>query len=63
MNPTHLGDGAYLSPGRYEGELVMTANHHNPEQASDVIWLDEYAISRLIQLLNDYVAELQAKQQ
>ncbi len=48
---THLGDGAYASEGSYEGEVILTANHHDPGQATDVVVLDPSAVARLVQWL------------
>lgn len=45
--PIHLGDGAYVSMGRYPSEVVLTANHHDPEQATDTVWLDPHAVQAL----------------
>lgn len=50
--PAHLGDGAYVSVGSYDGEVVLTANHHDPSQATDVVVLDPRAVKNLIAWLN-----------
>ena len=44
--PTHLGDGAYAS---FEGfdQIILTANHHDPAQATDRVYLDDRAILAL----------------
>lgn len=46
--PIHLGDGAYASVGRYGGEVVITANHHDPEEATDRVYLDPSAVKSLL---------------
>lgn len=51
----HLGDGAYASEGRYRGELIITANHHDPNQATDRVFLDPRAIESLV----EYIERLQ----
>ncbi len=53
--PIHLGDGAYVSPGSYAGELIVTANHHDPEFATDAVHLDPHAVRSLIEVLSDQV--------
>jgi len=55
LAPLHLGDGAYASEGRYLGELVITANHHDPDQATDRVFLDPRAIESLV----EYIKRLQ----
>ena len=45
-NSIHLGDGAYVTFTGYS--YVLTANHHDPAQASDVVHLDERALDNLI---------------
>jgi hypothetical protein len=47
MKPTHLGDGAYVSQGNYDGEIIITANHHNPLEASDAVFIAPQAIRAL----------------
>jgi len=47
MEPEHLGDGAYISVGSYRGEYLLTANHHDPRQASDCVCLDPRAMAAL----------------
>jgi hypothetical protein len=47
LEAIHLGDGAYASEGRYRGELIITANHHDPDQATDRVYLNSQAIKSL----------------
>lgn len=48
----HLGDGAYVTIdcGESAPELmvVFTANHHDPDLATDRVWLDARAVELLI---------------
>lgn len=49
IQPEHLGDGAYVS---ITGDGIwITANHHNPDQATDSVHLDGYAIAALVSWL------------
>ena len=47
MKPEYLGDGAYVRPGRYVGEVMILADHHEPERASNVVYLDPNAVRAL----------------
>ena len=59
--PVHLGDGAYVSI--YRGVVVITANHHNPNEATDSVWLDGGAAEqRLVEFLTQ-IAEHRKEQQ
>ena len=49
--PVHLGDGAYVSPGSYRGEIIITANHHDPELASDAVYLGPHATMELMKFI------------
>ncbi len=51
LKPTHLGDGAYISQD--ERGLVLTANHHHPAMATDVVVLDPRAVAALKVILDD----------
>ena len=58
--PTHLGDGAYVSLNQ-TGSIVLTANHHDPNQATDVVVLGEQELVELmkwIDQLSEYVISL-----
>lgn len=59
--PTHLGDGAYISIGRYVGEVIITAGHHDPERASNRVYLDSNAIRPLQRWLEERAAWLADK--
>ena len=49
---THLGDGAYFTIGVHmEGDAYLTANHHDPEQATDAVYLDLHALRSLYNIL------------
>ena len=43
----HLGDGAYATL-RLSEVVVITANHHNPELATDAVYLEPNAMRALI---------------
>ena len=51
----HLSDGAYATMYYTEGgklvELLITANHHDPQQASDAVFIDQAGIEMLRQFL------------
>lgn len=47
-NSIHLGDGAYATFTGYS--YILTANHADPMQATDVVHLDERALENLIAL-------------
>lgn len=49
--PEHLGDGVYISPDKFQGGFIMTANHHDPELATDKIFLDPSVITALVRYL------------
>ena len=51
---THLGDGAYISedPSGFGG-FVVTANHHDPNSATDRVYIDAQAAERLVQFIAD----------
>lgn len=51
---THLGDGAYATVDYpYPGAVVITANHHDPDQATDQVHMDIATVQRLINFLAD----------
>jgi len=53
MRQEYLGDGAYVTIDRdFEGQIILTANHHNPELATDVIHLEPSAVDLLAKLIN-----------
>ena len=47
----YLGDGAYAMTGRYLGEVIVTADHHEVELASNVVYLDPGAVRTLKRFL------------
>lgn len=47
----HLGDGAYISEDGYGG-YILTANHHDPDEATDRVYLDPRAVVVLLRFLN-----------
>lgn len=48
--PEHLGDGVYITPD-FNNAYILTANHHDPELASDKIYLDAYVVQALLRYL------------
>lgn len=51
MKTEHLGDGAYITIDRdFIGQFVLTANHHDPVHASDVIHLGHPELKNLVDL-------------
>lgn len=49
--PEHLGDGVYISPDSFNGAFILTANHHDPELATDKVFLDPAVIAALLNYL------------
>ena len=56
MNAVHLGDGAYVSIDG-NGDLMVTANHHDPGEATDVVNIEARAVQLLVQFINDNFTE------
>jgi hypothetical protein len=48
----HLGNGAYASIG-LGGELVITANDHDPDIATDAVYIEPSRIKDLIEFIKD----------
>ncbi len=46
----HLGSGAYISEDGVGG-YFLTANHHDPDLATDRVYLDPYAVQTLLKFL------------
>ena len=46
----HLGDGAYISEDG-QGGYILTANHHDPYEATDRVYIDPYAAASLLEFL------------
>ncbi|MCK5607006.1 hypothetical protein KAR91_34300 [Candidatus Pacearchaeota archaeon] len=49
---THLGDGAYVSNDK-RGNVQITANHHNPDKATDSVYVQREDVPKLIKFLED----------
>ena len=47
---THLGDGAYVAVNGL-GDVAVTANHHDPEQATDAVYVDRAGAIALLEFL------------
>ena len=56
MTAVHLGDGAYVSIDG-NGDLMVTANHHDPSNATDVVNIEARAVQLLVQFINDNFTE------
>jgi len=50
----HLGDGAYASLDEY-GELIITADHHEPAQASAAVFMTPAGAQRLVDFIQKEV--------
>ena len=54
MKQEYLGDGVYVTLDKeFQGQIILTANHHEPDQASDVIHLDAQIIELLVRLVKE----------
>lgn len=53
LDPTHLGDGAYVS--ETPAGIVITADHHDPDIASSAVYIDEADVHKLIAWLENYL--------
>jgi hypothetical protein len=48
----YLGDGAYATINRdFAGQIILTANHHDPARATDTVHLDDGALDLLVKLV------------
>ena len=47
-NSTHLGDGAYATFTPYY--IVLTANHHDPQQATDTVHIEPQGLQALVDM-------------
>lgn len=47
----HLGDGAYVTRNP-DGSLWVTANHHQPEHATDRVLIDAYDVPLLVEFIS-----------
>ena len=52
----HLGDGAYASIDA-NGNLIITANHHEQDQATDVVAIESQAVSTLAAFIKKHYQE------
>jgi hypothetical protein len=57
----YIGDGAYASIGEH-GELLVTANHHEPWQATDVVTIDRADAHRLAKFIFDEITGAEQEQ-
>lgn len=46
----HLGDGAYISEDG-NGGFILTANHHDPDQATDTVHVGSFEMSALFRFV------------
>jgi hypothetical protein len=52
MITEHLGDGAYVTINRdFVGQVILTANHHDPQYATATIHMDFEAVEALTRLV------------
>jgi hypothetical protein len=50
----HLGDGAYATVNRdFIGQIILTANHHDPDKATDVVHTDQRGIMQIVAMMVD----------
>lgn len=52
---THLGDGAYVSFTGYD--FTVTANHHDPRQASDTVYLEAPAARAMVSFIEKSIGK------
>ena len=52
----HIGDGAYASIDA-NGVLLITANHHEPTEATDVVAIESRAVSTLAAFIEKHYQE------
>jgi len=52
--PSHLGDGAYVSADPHVAGIQLTANDHRPLFATDRVFLDPVAVKNLRLWLDQY---------
>ena len=50
---THLGDGAYASI-EDDGTMVITANDHRPQLATDLVFISEAGLKVLIDFIDEH---------
>ena len=56
MKAIHIGDGAYASV--FQGNLCVTANHHDPTNATDVVYIGSSDVPLLRKFLDENFPEL-----
>lgn len=54
---THLGDGTYVSIDHY-GTIFITANHHDPLNATDAVVLDKGSVNAMVKWLRERGVEI-----
>lgn len=59
MRKSYLGDGAYVEPGSYAGEVVLTAS--DGIRTTNVIVLDPHALTELFEYVKVWRMELAGK--
>jgi len=52
----HIGDGAYASIDA-NGDLLITANHHDPDKATDVVVVEPQAVIKLAAFIKEHYQE------
>ena len=58
MKQEHLGDGAYVTVNRdFQGQVIITANHHDERQATDRVHLDLTGLRTAIRVLEQDIEE------
>lgn len=58
MKQKHLSDGTYVTINKdFIGQIILTANDHRPEYATDVIHLDPMALETLTRLVKEEMEE------
>ena len=50
----HLGDGAYASVSN-GNRLVITADHHDPAEATGVVYIEKRDAQKLIEFIEDEI--------
>ena len=63
MKQEHLGDGAYITTNRdFAGQVIITANHHDPAQATDVVHLSDTGLQMALEIYNRDIKEITPKE-
>jgi hypothetical protein len=54
MKTEHLGDGAYATIDRdFLGQVILTANDHDIDRATDVIHTDQRGIMQIVAMMKE----------